>query len=157
MSYQSKASATITRPANTTAYAAGDLIANNATAGSVVPVTFNFASPSQNLFLRQLTLKKSQASISNGNFRLWFLSTSPTVTNGDNGVLAGDFLSTALFEPVLVDTTALLTGGGAIGSAIFDNGMLPLPNTCYALLEAMAAYAPTSGEIFTLEATGTPL
>jgi len=33
-------SASFTRPANTTAYADGDLVANSATAASVVPLTF---------------------------------------------------------------------------------------------------------------------
>ena len=36
-----KVTDSFTRPANTTQYTAADLVANNATAGSVVPLTFN--------------------------------------------------------------------------------------------------------------------
>lgn len=141
----------LTRPSDTTAYAAGDLIANSTTAGSVTPLTFNFSEGVGPLWLRSVTLRKSQATITNANFRLWFLSASPTVTNGDNGAIAGSFLSTVLFEPILLDATTLLTGGGAIGSALFDDGMLPLTAPCYVLIEAMAAYTPASAETFSVD------
>lgn len=144
-------STNFTRPNNTTAYAAGDLIANSATAGSVSAMSISFTESAGPLFLRAATLKKSQASITNGNFRLWFLNAAPTVTNGDNGAIEGAFLSTVMFEPVLIDTVALLTGGGALGSSMFDAGMLEVPATVYCLLEAMAAYAPAAQEVFTLE------
>lgn len=144
-------SQSFTRPANTTAYTAGDLVANNTTAGSVSPFTCRFSEASGPLWLRSVTLRKSQASSLNANFRLWFLNASPTVSNGDNGAIAGDFLSTVLFEPILLDTTTVLSGGGAIGTSMFDDGMLPLTAPVYVLLEAMAAYAPASGETFTLD------
>ena len=45
--------ATLTRPADTTAYASGDLVANSTTAGSVTPLTFNAgASQGSVLFAR---------------------------------------------------------------------------------------------------------
>lgn len=140
-----------TRPADTTAYAAGDLVANSTTAGSVTPLTFTFSEIAAPMWLRSVTLRKSQASITNANFRLWFLSASPTVTNGDNGAIAGSFLSTVLFEPVLLDATTLLTGGGAIGTSMFDDGMLPLVAPVYVLIEAMAAYTPANAETFSVD------
>lgn len=144
-------STSFTRPADTTAYAAGDLIANSTTAGSVSPPVLSFNQVGGPLWLRSATLRKSQASVSNANFRLWFLSASPTVTNGDNGAIAGSFLSTVLFQPITLDATVLLSGGGAIGTSRFDDGCLPLTVPCYLLLEAMAAYAPASAETFTIE------
>ncbi len=144
-------SATITRPGDTTAYAAGDLVANSTTAGSVTPLSFDFGSADP-LWVRSVKISKTQASISNASFRLWLLSASPTVTNGDNGAIAGAFMSTVLCEPIAVDVFALLTGGGAIGQSLFDPGLLRIPGgTIYALLEAMAAYAPANGEVFTIE------
>lgn len=143
---------TITRPSDTNAYATGDLIANNTSAGSVTPVTLTI--PGGALVLRNLTIRKSQASIVNASFRAWFLSASPTVTNGDNGAFAGAFLSTVLFEPVQVDVVALLTGGGAVGTSLFDSNMLRLTAPTYVLLEALAAYAPASAEVFTLDVLG---
>lgn len=145
-------SQSVTRPSDTTPYAAGDLIANSTTAGAVSALIFNFSEASGGpLWLRSATLRKTQASITNANFRLWFLSAAPTVTNGDNGAIAGAFLSTVLFEPILLDATVLLTGDGAIGSSVFEDGMLPLVAPFYVLIEAMAAYTPASGEIFTLD------
>lgn len=150
-----KKTATFTRPNDTTAYAAGDLVANSTTAGSVAPMTIVFSEAAGNgLWLRTATLRKSQATIANANFRLWCMNASPTVTNGDNGALAGAFSSTVMFEPILLDAVTLLTGGGAIGSSLFDDGMLEIPATAYFLLEAMAAYAPAANEVFTLDITG---
>jgi hypothetical protein len=140
-----------TRPADTTAYAAGDLIANSTTAGSVTPLTFRFDEGIGPLFLRSVTLRKSQASSANANFRLWFMNASPTLTNGDNGAIAGAFLSTVLFEPILLDTTTVLTSGGAIGTSMFDDGMLPLTAPVYVLIEAMAAYSPANAETFSVD------
>jgi hypothetical protein len=121
----------------------------------VTPITLAFSQAAgSNLWLRNVTIRKTKADVTNANFRVWFLSDSPTVTNGDNSAFAGTFLSTVLFEPVLVDVNTLLTGGGAIGSSIFDAGLLKLPLTCYALIEARAAYTPANAEVFTLEVTG---
>lgn len=144
-------STSFSRPTDTTPYAAGDLVANSTTAGSVSPMTFSFSEGTAPLWLRSVTLRKSQATITNANFRLWFLSASPTVTNGDNGAIAGAFLSTVLFEPILLDATTLLTGGGAIGTSMFDDGMLPLTAPVYVLIEAMAAYTPANAETFTVD------
>jgi len=140
-----------TRPADTTAYAAGDLIANSTTAGSVTPLTFSFSEGIGPLWLRSVTLRKSQASFANANFRLWFLNASPTVTNGDNGAIAGAFLSTVLFEPILLDTMTVLTSGGAIGTSMFDDGMLPITAPVYVLIEVLAAYAPANAETFSVD------
>jgi hypothetical protein len=116
-------------------------------------MTFTFDGPGD-MWLTKLTLRKSKADITNASFRVWFLSATPTVTNGDNGAIAGDFLSTVLFEPVQVDVYALLTGGGAVGTSIFDSGLLRLPKVCYALLEVLGAYTPASEEVFTFDLQG---
>ena len=148
-------SGTITRPADTTAYAAGDLVANSTTAGSVTPITFNFNGSA--LLLSNVTIRKTKADVSNTDFRVWFLSASPTVTNGDNGAIAGSFLSSVVTEPVIVSVDTLLTGGGAIGSLLFQDEQVKLPSPCYVLLEARGAYTPASGEVFTVVLTGASL
>jgi hypothetical protein len=147
------ATATFTRPADTTAYAANDLVANSTTAGSVVPMTLNF-SHNNGVWFRSAVLRKSAATTTNANFRMWFLSALPTVTNGDNGAIAGTFLSTVLFDPIAISTSALLTGGGALGAAVSDAGLRELPSTCFVLLEATAAYTPGNAEVFTLNLLG---
>jgi hypothetical protein len=150
------ASASFTRPSNTTAYAAGDLVANNATAGSVTPMTLSWPN-GQNFAARNITLKKTKVDLTNASFNVWFFGASPTVTNGDNGAFAGDFLSSILFEPVRVDFAATATGAGVIGTSLFGDNLLILPATCYALLEALGAYTPASAEVFTLDVRGTSI
>lgn len=149
------ASGTVTRPADTTQYAAGDLVANSTTAGSVTPVTLSFAQSGKPVWLRRLALTHSKVTVTLSSFRVWLLNASPTVTNGDNGAIAGTFLSTVI-AVVDVDVDVLLTGGGAWGSSLFDEGLILLPDTTYALIEATAAYTPASAEVFTLTALGTP-
>lgn len=153
MSAIRSASASFTRPSNTTAYAAGDLVANNTTAGSVTPMTFTFPS-GRPLYLTHLKLRKTQDTLTSATFRLWLMTASPTVTNGDNGAIAGTFLSTLMCEPIQIDALATLTGGGAIGSSLFTPGLIALPPIAYGLLEATAAYSPASAEVFTVELIG---
>src|SRR6185437_974597 len=79
-------SANFTRPADTTAYATGDLVANSTTAGSVTPLSFTaprYATGSGQV--RRARLKKSTNTTTNATFRLHLYATSPTPTNGDNG------------------------------------------------------------------------
>lgn len=153
MSDNRSASASFTRPSNTTAYAAGDLVANNTTAGSVTPMTFSF-NLGRRLTLTHAKLIKSQDTLTSATFRLWLMTASPTVTNGDNGAIAGTFLSTVICEPIAIDAAATLTGGGANGSSFFTPGLIIVPPVVYGLLEATAAYTPASAETFTIELTG---
>ena len=153
-----QASGNFTRPANTTPYVATDLVANSATAGSVVPITLTFepqAGKPQPLWLRRLMLTHTKATVTASSFRVWLLDTSPTMTNGDNGTLAGPALSTVLGVHE-VDVDILVTGAGAWGAATFDVGLHLIPSTCYALIEANDGYTPASEEVFTLTVTGTP-
>lgn len=150
-----KYSASFTRPADTTAYVATDLVANDTSAGSVTPLTIKFKETSQGVWLRRIHLKHSKATVTNSRFKVWFLDTSPTMTNGDNGTIAGPALSTVLAICV-VDVDDLVTGAGASGEAYFSSGQIYLPTTCYALIEANAAYTPASAEVFTLDVRGEP-
>lgn len=146
-----RSTATITRPSDTNVYAATDLVANSTTAGSVTPLSFDFGS-TQPLWLRSIIIRKTKADVTNASFRVWLLSASPTVTNGDNGAIAGAWLSTVLCEPIVVDTSVILSGGGAIGQSLFDPGLLRIPGgTIYALVEANGAYTPASAEVLTIE------
>lgn len=149
-------STTFTRPTDTNVYAAGDLVANSTTAGSVTPMTLAFPY-GQNFAARNITLKKTKVDITNASFNIWFLSASPTVTNGDNGAFAGNFLASVLFEPVRVDIVSTLTGGGVLGTSLFGDDLLLLPATTYALIEALGAYTPANAEVFTLSVHGTSL
>lgn len=153
------ASANFTRPANTTAYAAGDLVANNTTAGSVVPLSWaNIVRTAGDCVrIERVRIEKSGTSLTNASFRLHLFEASPTVTVGDNGVfntsgaLATDkILNYAGSLPV----TMVWSGSdGAIGMGVPLTGpaVTVTPSsgtTIYGLLEVTAAYTPASGEVF---------
>lgn len=154
-------SASFTRPANTTAYASGDLVANSTTAGSVVTMSFGRV-PTSGLWLRKIELRKSDPDVTSASFRLWLTTDSAvTFTNGDNGALSiasstlaiGDVI--ASFD-ITVDRS--LPGSGDIGYATFDPGLhfIGGGTTVYGFLEARAAYTPGSEEVFTVGLRGEP-
>lgn len=150
------AAATMTRPADTVAYAFGDLVANSTTAGSVTPFTIAAArandQPGQ---VQRGKLKKSGTTPTNGIFRVHLFSASPSVANGDNGAFAPTAM--AGWIGVLDVTTSQVFGDGCVGVAVPALGsvvpFVPASGTqnIFALLEARAAYTPANGEVFTLE------
>lgn len=157
--------ATFTRPNDTTAYAAGDLIANSTTAGSVTLMSWKLQNA---MWLRRITIRKSDPDIVLASFRLWLTPDSAiTFSNGDNGALAIGSSTLAIADvigpfDVIVDKT--LTGAGDVGYATFDCGLYQIApasfangqGTLYGFLEARAAYTPAAQEIFTISLRGDP-
>lgn len=147
-------SANFTRPADTTAYASGDLVANNVTPGSVVPMTFAAARTTNTSgMIRRVRLKTSSTSVTNASFRVHFYRASPTVTNGDNGV----WLSIESIYIGSCDVTvdkAFSDAASGIGLPLIGQELNFVPaagtQNIFALIEARAAYTPTSAEVFTL-------
>lgn len=146
-------SATFTRPGDTTAYAANDLIANSTTAGSVVPMTF--ALPRNAGFkLYRASIATSNATVTNGKYNILFFSSAPTCANGDNGALSttaagylGQIAVDATTSPTFTDTS--------VGwSTLTTYPLLLVAKTVYGLLQATAAYTPTNAETFTVTLTG---
>ncbi len=142
---------TMTRPANTTAYAAGDLVANDTTVGNVVPLIF----PRSRLRGRtsgQVTgasIHKSAASVTNANFRLHLFNQAKTLTNGDNGALVFSNLA-GYVGAIDIDTEATPTtaGGGAYKHSAAVALAFAATGNLYGYLEALEAYTPASGETF---------
>lgn len=145
---------TFTRPADTTAYAAGDLIANSTTAGSVVPLSFKVPLVGESAKIVGVRLTKSdQTDVANSAIDFWFFTASPTVANGDNGALSAD-LVTAGYLGQMACPTMLAGTDDAIGIDFLGEAdqirFNPMRNqVIYALLEATAAYSPASAETFT--------
>lgn len=153
------AAATMTRPNDTTTYAAGDLVANSTTAASVVAFVIPAARQNdQTGKLPKCRLQKSTATTANAIFRVHIFDTNPVASapaNGDNGA----------FSPASItghrgsfDVTVNRAGGnGAVGYGIPTEtpyiDFTPASGTrnLYALIEARAAYAPGAQEVFTLE------
>lgn len=142
-----KTSSSFTRPSNTTAYAAGDLVADTTVAASVVPLSFTYGFCGD---LRRVTISTNNATITLGSFNLWILRSAPTLTNGDNGALAGVVLTTVV-AVIPLELDASMSGAGGFGEAYYDPGLIQFGNgTYYGLLEARAAYVPASAEVFTV-------
>jgi hypothetical protein len=149
------ASANFTRPADTTAYAVGDLVANSVTAGSVVPMQLAVARLADALAeTSRIRLKKSGAVLTNAQFRVHLYRNSPTIANGDNGAWSTTESGYVGFLDVTIDK-AFTDGAKGIGTVGAGNEILLQPalgtQNVFALLEARAAYTPASAEVFTLE------
>ena len=152
-------SQTITRPADITAYASGDLVANSTTNTEVTPFAFR-AGKSRGIKLWRVALAKSAASVTNATFRVHLYGNSPTVANGDNGAIS----STASAYVGFVDLAAPATAFSDtfVSNGIFTNNSLQAPlyflsdsdGYIYGLLEARGAYTPASAETFALTLFG---
>lgn len=148
-------SATFTRPADTTAYASGDLVANSTTAGSVVPLTFSLGNSfaQGQLRLTRARIYKNGTTPTNANFRLHLYESSPVPANGDNGAWSTSKAANWLGNIDVTSMLAFTDGCAGTGSAAAGSEMLlrlSAGKTIYGLLEAKAAYTPASGEIFTV-------
>ncbi len=152
------ASASFTRPADTTAYAVGDLVANSVTAGSVAPMSVALARVNGGTgVINRLRLATSKTGLAlTETFRVKFYRTSPTSSVGDNGVfattngIAAGYIGYA--DVVLNQAQGDGTKGSvqpAAGAMTFQSGAAT--TNLFALIEARTAYTPASGEVFTLE------
>ena len=156
-------SSSFTRPADTTAYASGDLIANSTTAASVVPLQFNISDMSiKSGCVGYARLFKDDATTTNANFNLHLFTADPGVpTNGDNGALAvasGQYylgkiacnMTSGAFATSadLIKRFQVLSASSLASLFCFDLTKSATGRTLYGLLEAAAAYTPASGETF---------
>lgn len=148
--------ATFTRPADTTAYASGDLMANSTTAGSVTPMSFAlpFTSGTGQTILQRARIVKSGTTATLSAFRMHLYEASPTVANGDNGAWSTDKAASYLgfmdFPTLLLAFTDGCAHFGANAAGSEMRLRLAAGTTVFGLLEARAAYVPASGEIFTV-------
>lgn len=145
-------SANFTRPADTTAYASGDLVANSTTAGSVVPLSWTVArSLGLGGMIRRARLRKSGTGTTNATFRLHLYSASPTAANGDNGSWSTDQAAAYVGSMDVVVDKAFTDGAAGNGSPNVGGEINFQHQTLYGLLEARGAYTPASAEVFTVD------
>ena len=158
-------SATFTRPADTTAYASGDLMANSTTASSVAALAFTAARVEAGSFvIRRVRMHKDNANLALATFRLHLFKTDPTATDptgGDNAALelnslaAGSYIGYVTFDFTMAAVADIqasdieLPGVPAVGTEFTVK--LASGQIVYGLLEARAAYVPASAEVFTFE------
>ena len=151
---------TFARPGDTTAYGAGDLVANSTTAGSVVPLSFGTLTPKA--YLSNAVIRTNNNTITNAGFQLVLFASSPTVTNGDNLAFAVTAANLTDCLGILHSTAAIALGPGSyqrlslIGTdgiaAGFTNSTPVLfpSGPIFGLLRATAAYAPANAQTFSV-------
>ncbi len=157
-------SANFTRPADTTAYAAGDLVANSTTAGSVTPLAFTSAvrGNADGVRIERCRLRKSTTSLTNATFRVHLFESSSTLSVGDNGAFNASGVLSVNNAMAYVGSFAITMANsgsdGAIGFGVplVGNGMTlqPSATTIYGLIEVTGAYTPGNAEVFTVNLEG---
>jgi hypothetical protein len=141
--------ASVTRPADTTPYASGDLVANSTTAGSVVPLNLSALSTGPGLCsqIRRVVLSKTGVSVTNAAFRVHFFTTGTiTAANGDNGAISTSGAANYLGSVDVTVGQAFTDGAVGVATCEINTGAAAL----YALIEARGAYTPASAEVLTL-------
>ena len=157
MSNYMSARAQFTRPANTTAYTAGDLVANDTTVGNVVPLQFSLPAAGRRRSgkVKNARLQKSSNTATNATFRLHLFTVAKTLTNGDNGALVvNDYEGYIGSIALSVATGGILIAGANVitaHSSATDFNFQPTGSIIYGYLEATGAYAPASGEVFVVD------
>jgi hypothetical protein len=147
-------SASFTRPADTTAYASGDLVANSTTAGSVVAMKLDIGRANGlGGVINRVRVSKTGTSVTNASFRVHlFNANSQTFANGDNGAWSVNKAANYIGS-VDVTVDKAFTDGAA-GVAGIAPGIQFAEATLYGNLEARGAYTPASAEVFTITLEG---
>lgn len=144
-------SVSFSRPANTTAYASGQLVANSTTAGSVVPLSFTVSrTAGAGGMLRRVRLRKTSTSLTNASFRMHFYSASPTVSNGDGGAWLTNLAENYVGSVDVTMDKAFTDGAGGNGVPTVGSEINFTTDTYFVVIEARASYTPASSETFTL-------
>lgn len=145
-----------TRPGNTTNYGDGDLVANNATAGSVVPLKFSMNGLGRAGVVRRARISKTTNTSTAATFAIHLFDAEPTVANGDNGALAVATNLDSWLGKIAVDmssgaeagaSTVITQVSAAVAIWISKN---VAGGVIYGLLEAGGAYSPGDEEVFTV-------
>ncbi len=159
-------SSNFTRPGDTNVYAAGDMVANNTAAASVVPLVWRVANAKANsaasFYVTGVRLRLDKSDVTSAQFRVHLYKALPTFTSsGDNGVF-GTVVATGYADWVAsFDVTIVAKhADGVAGVAVPTEGMIcpqlvagtpESPVVLYGLIEALAAYTPKSAGVITAE------
>lgn len=145
------AGSTITRPANTTAYAANDAVSDNATAGSVTPMTVTLSDTNDYpVAISAIRLASTDTGFGGANMRMFLYNADPTastgVVGGDNAAFStkkGSFIGS-------MSGTLRAFSDGSSGVLTPDEGslLLSLPTsgakTIFGLLQTLSAATPSA-------------
>lgn len=154
--------AELTRPSDTTAYAANDLVGANTSVSdtNVIEIANAVSAAGQALRVERVRLAKSTNVTTNAQFRLHFFEARPTLGVGDNGAL-GALTALAVdsmrYYAGYVDVTINRAGNDAADGSVGVNvpvvglGLTLRPESgtsIFCVIQALAAYTPGSAEKF---------
>jgi hypothetical protein len=153
--YTVNPTATFTRPADTTAYDIGDLVANSVTAGSVVPMELTAARIAEGSGLvRRVKVHKSGTTTANAVFRVHLFKVAPaSITNGDGGAFSVSGAANYIGRSDVILSQPFTDGAAGFGTPLdgFEmNFKLASGQTVFALIEARGTYTPANAEVFTV-------
>jgi len=146
-----RVSSTFTRPDDTTAYADGDLVANDVDAADVVPLSWPTAG-SRPFDIPGIRLHKTGPT--GASFRIYLFAAEPTVdTAGDNSAFASNVNGAANVIAIYEGTLYGLKDG-SVGLLVPIAGVIKReyigdPDTIYGLVRVGAVYTPIAEEVFT--------
>lgn len=141
-----RAQASFTRPANTTAYAIGDVVNGD---GILVPIVLPANQSGGSI--RQVRLTKSAEVLTLSTFRVHFFSATFAIP-ADNAQFTALHANRATYLG-FIDLPIMVNDGAGSGAAFTkdDDLCIPFPGeTVYAVIVAMGAYVPVSAEVFNL-------
>lgn len=149
------ASTEFVRPADTTAYAANDVVGTNPATNRTFLNAARIAGGSG--YITNVRLTKSSATVTNAFFRLWLYAVAPTAI-ADNAQMTLLWANRAnRFGYIDLACTTEGTGSDS-AMALVTNINLKFDcaegdRNIYGVLEAKQAYTPASGETFFIELT----
>ncbi len=153
--YMATVPVTLTRPADTTAYAAKDAVSNSTSAPDVLTFSKLARLPGGSGYIVKARLMTNQ-STNTARFRLHLYHTTPTAIN-DNA--AHTLLWANRANRIgYIDFAACATEGTGSDAANSQNDTVRMPFVCasgsravYGLLETLDAFTPASGQIIYVE------
>ncbi len=149
--------ASFTRPADVTAYAAGDAVTNSTSAPTVITFTNCAAANAGSGIIIGATLIDSASQATKGIFELWLFDTTITPDN-DNAVFTPTDAELATLVGVIPFDISYVGDAtlGAGGNAVYTASILNLPfvtgagsRDLFGVIVARNAYTPVSAEVFT--------
>lgn len=153
---RAKITATFTRPADTTTYAAGDVVANSTTAPTVI--TFSGVAGANGGYGRLLRVNMidSANKATPGMFELWLFDTAPGLDNDNAAFTPTDAELQNLIDVIPLESNYIGDAtADAGGNRVYTSGLLELPFKCGASVTAIYGelvvrndYIPVSGESF---------
>ncbi len=152
------AASAMTRPANTTAYTAGDAVSNNATAGSVTAISFTLADANDApVIIQRCRIASTDTGVAGKSFRVYLYQSDPTASTG---IVGGDNAAFSTKQGTFIGALegifrTFSDGSVAVCAPVEGLSVITNPTsgarTVFALLQTIDAFTPSANSTtFTL-------